>query len=69
MSGQTDPECTCRNSKNQLPQKHNRICLKCEQTFNIKMDDLHRKLNCKQHRLVLFCGIPPYTCDECADEG
>lgn len=74
MSGRTDPGCTCQNTKNQPPhlkhiQMHDRMCFKCEQTFNIEMDDLHRRINCKQHKFIICCGYPPYICDTCAGKG
>ncbi len=62
----TDPECTC-----QTPRKHDRICFKCEQTFNIEMTEFHRRVNCGcgANRFVACCGYPPYVCDICAGEG
>lgn len=69
MSDRTDPECTCQTPENHPPQKHDRICFKCEQTFNIEMDDLHRKINCPKHKFITMCGYPPYICDKCKGEG
>lgn len=59
-------ECTC-----QTPQRHDRICFKCEQTFNIEMTDYHRRVNCGcgPNRFIACCGYPPYICDTCAGEG
>ena len=60
----TDPDCTCETY-----QTHDRICFKCENTFNIARDSFFRRMRCHKHTFVTMCGYPPHICTECASEG
>ena len=62
---------TCQVKEGDPMPKHDRICFKCEQTFNIEMTEFHRRVNCGcgNNKYIACCGYPPHICDTCAEEG
>lgn len=66
-----ETKCICQVEEGDPVPMHDRICFKCEQTFNIEMTNFFRRLECGcgNNKFIGCCGYPPYICDTCSEEG